>query len=238
MNPIVTIHGLTMYSPINEVTGLPVLWDLLALPQPPNDATEETWAASAARIGVQPDQLREAWEINKQDFIDYLCIECMGMSVAYPDAAFLRNAIGTWSRVHLPEWQQLFDSCFLKFNPLWNKDGTIKETGSDAKTNEYENDGESNPGSTSTTTDQVKGYDGGNWADASKSITTGSGQDTSHSEGGYTDTITYGHITTEQGNIGVTKSTELLDDFRNTVKWSIEDYIVREFKRQFCLQIW
>lgn len=42
--------------------------------------------------------------------------------------------------------------------------------------------------------------------------------------------------TWEHGNIGVTKSTELINDYRVTANFSTIDFIVRDFAKKFCVQ--
>ena len=217
MSALLTLSG--MYSYRDDI------FDNMVLPTPPLDA---------AAIGLQADQLRAAWTIDKGDLIEFICLRTMGMSLCYPDAEFLINAIGVWSRAHIHEWQLLFDSLFFKFNPLWNKDGKITETGLD------ENESTNSASSNGTNTDFTHGYDGGSvhqddglaWSHASKNR----GQTTGEAQAaGY---VQFSHETLEQGNIGVTKSTELIDDFRKTAMFSIDEYLADEFMKQFCLMLW
>ena len=110
MSAILTLRGLVNYKPD--------LFDNLQLPSAPD----------ASELGVQEQQVRTAWTINKAEFVDFLCFQTEGMSLAIPDYKYLKQAIGTWSKAHVHEWQRMFDTMFYKYNPLWNKDFTSTES--------------------------------------------------------------------------------------------------------------
>lgn len=224
MEARLTIAALNQYSPD--------LFDDLELPTPP---------INAAAIGLQADQLRAAWTIDKTDFINFLCLETMGMSVAYPDAAFMKLAIGTWSRSHIHEWQRIFDTLFYKYNALWNKDGVISETGTDTHAQNESNTSASTGTGSTTSTGSTHGYN-----TTSPDIWTPSDKTESQASSGtqiantHTDNVTDTHSNrrVEQGNIGVTMSQEMIQKERDLAMFSIESYIANEFKKTFCLMIW
>ena len=201
------------------------LFDNLVLPTPPIDPSA---------IGLEVGQLRTAWTINKEDLIDFICLRTMGMSLCYPDGDFMKNAIGVWSRAHIHEWQRLFDTLFYKYNPLWNKDGKITESGQD------DTSSDNSATSNGTNTDYTHGYDGGTvhtddglaWSHASKNKGNTTGE--AHSIG----SVEYSHTTVEQGNIGVTKTSELISEERKIALFSIDEYLADEFMKQFCLMLW
>ena len=215
----------------------PDVFDELELPTPP---------ISAEAIGVQADQLRATWTINKDDFIEFLCLRSMSMSLAVPDADFLKRAVGVWSRTHIHEWQLLFESLFYKYNPLWNKDGKITETGQDNATGSETETNTGNSSGSSTTTNYTHGYDGGtvhtddglSWTHAAKQKGTATSEASNTRGTTNTGQTTFTHTTLEQGNIGVTKSTELINDYRKTALFSVEEYIADGFLKNFCLMIW
>lgn len=229
MTADLTLAGLVDYRPD--------VFDNLVLPSPPLDA---------AAIGLQADQLRAAWTIDREDFINYLCFRSMGMCIAVPDAEFFKAAVGVWSRTHIHEWQMMFDSVFFKYNPLWNKDGKVTETGTDehegeeTETNEGESDGNN------VNTGYTHGYDGGtthvddelDWTHSDKQTGKVHAETQNTRTNNNNNTLEFEHVTLEQGNIGVTKSTELIDDFRKTAMFSIEDMIADEFQKNFLLMVW
>lgn len=53
-----------------------------------------------------------------------------------------------------------------------------------------------------------------------------------------TDTGTITTSRTEQGNIGLTSTQELIEQQRNTVKFNVIDYIIADFKKRFCLMVY
>lgn len=207
------------------------LFDNLVLPVPPSNA---------AAIGLQADQLRAAWTIDKDDFINFLCLETMGMSVAYPDADFMKLAIGTWSRSHIHEWQRMFDTLFFKYNPLWNKDGKVTESGTDTHAQTETDTGTGSGTGSSTTTGNTHGYNATDPVWTPSDQTQSSSESETETSSTHTDngTNTFSHTRTEQGNIGVTMSQELIEREREMAKFSIEEYIANEFKKTFCLMIW
>lgn len=207
------------------------LFDNLELPVPP---------VNAAAIGLQADQLRAAWTIDKTDFINFLCLETMGMSVAYPDADFMKLAIGTWSRSHIHEWQRMFDTLFYKYNPLWNKDGKVTESGTDTHAQTETDTGTGSGTGSSTTTGNTHGYNATDPVWTPSDQTQSSSESETETSSTHTDngTNTFSHTRLEQGNIGVTMSQELIEREREMAKFSIEEYIANEFKKTFCLMIW
>ena len=193
------------------------LFDQLQIPTPPVDPEA---------IGLQPGQLRAAWTINRADLADYICLQTMSMSVAYPDPDFLKAAIGTWSKAHIHEWQRYFDTLFYKYNPLWNKDGTVTEEGWDHSSGEANSHGFTHGYDYQTPAANAENDDDVTWTPASKN------------DGDSQANSSYSHTTTEQGNIGVTMAQELIERERSLAMASFEDMIVNEFKKQFCLMIW
>ena len=223
MEARLTLSGLIQYR--NDIL------DDLELPTPPTNA---------AAIGIQADQLRAAWTIDREDFANFLCLETMGMSVAYPDADFLKLAIGTWSRSHIHEWQRIFDTLFYKYNPLWNKDGVITDTGTDTHTQTESNTGTGTGTGSSTTTGNTHGYNVTDpvWTPSDKTDSETSSE--TETETTHTDNVTDTHNNrrVEQGNIGVTMSQEMIERERQLALFSVESYIANEFKKTFCIMIW
>lgn len=112
----------------------------------------------------------------------------------------------------------------------------------------------------STTTESVFGFNSSTAADANKTVfdndtsdtgtvrDAGSGSDTGTVRDAGTssdtrsidrDTTDTGTITiTEQGNIGVTSTQELIQRQRDVVQFNVYDYIIEEFKKRFCLMVY
>ena len=228
---------MVQYSPVNEQTGIPTLFDELVLPEPP---------INPGAIGLEVGQLRAAWTIDKPDLIDFLCLKTIGMCLAYPDAEFMRKAIGTWSRSHIHEWQRLFDTLFYKYNPLWNKDGKTAENGLDTNNQSVQEYSAGTGSYNSKGTGYTHGYDGGTvhtddgltWSHAEKAVDQNSSTSSGNRTNTTTGTLNRAITRSETGNIGVTMSQELIAKEREIAMFSIDEYIADAFKKQFCLMLW
>lgn len=64
--------------------------------------------------------------------------------------------------------------------------------------------------------------------------TTDSGGETRQDTG----TITREHETKETGNIGITMTQQMIDAERATINYNVQDYIIQEFKKRFCLMVY
>ena len=120
-----------------------------------------------------------AWgDTEKETFINNLLFETAELEILYPDVRFMQLAIRSWSKKELPQWEKLYATTVLEYNPIWNKDGTITETrelsgGTIRDTKENINDTGSRTAS-------------GNMASESSSAAEGSASDNStHSVWGY-----------------------------------------------------
>lgn len=293
------------------------------------------------------DLFLTGWDIDSSVLINNLLMETAELNVLYTDPDFMKFAITQWSKKELPVWQSLYETIFFKYNPIWNKDGTLKHTatetrnlargltrsgtnsntitdgGSDTTSVErdvtiqrdedsartYQETGTRDVDTTETpaveTTEttthgtgdivetQVSAYDSANYQPKEKTVTGKSGTDTvvttptgtnrnvidedssrtgtdtlvshnddtvedytettetaygktqtasgldSSTESG-TDTGTVGTVTEDQeyGNIGVTMTQQLIAEERKLVEFNIYDYIIRSFKKRFCLLVY
>ena len=72
--------------------------------------------------------LRVGWELDKQVLIDNILLETAELDTIYTNPAFFKFAVKQWAAKEFPVWQALYETIFYKYNPIWNKDGTIKES--------------------------------------------------------------------------------------------------------------
>ena len=68
------------------------------------------------------------WDLDKDTLVDNLLLETAELNVLYTDPDFMKFAIGRWSAKELPVWQALYESMFFKYNPIWNKDGSLRHS--------------------------------------------------------------------------------------------------------------
>ena len=122
-----------------SVNGLyeyrPTIFNSFHLPQ--------VW--SAARLGIPETQYIDEVTRNSIDFsrsevrqalFDRIRLDSLPFSCVYSSGEVLEAAIGIWSSSMLPRWQQLYNTLFYRFNPLWNKDAThTEQTDTDKSTN-------------------------------------------------------------------------------------------------------
>lgn len=95
------------------------IFDGMQLPTPPTNPTE------------YPDLYVQGFQLDREILVDNLLMETGELNVIYPDPDFFKYAVTQWSKKELPVWQALYNTIFYRYNPLWNKDGTIKETAKD-----------------------------------------------------------------------------------------------------------
>lgn len=62
----------------------------------------------------------ESIPYTKQNIIDNILLECAELEVVYPDADYMKLAIGTWSTKRLYTWQRIADVLYRKYDPFVN----------------------------------------------------------------------------------------------------------------------
>ena len=201
-------------------------------------------------------------ELDKQILVDNLLMESAEMEVVYSSFAFMKAAIGSWSNKMLHVWEELYATTQYEYNPIWNKDGTIDETitrdlaatedVSDDNTRTNDLTQTNNLASTNdvTTTDSVYGFNSSTDAPAGKQVidqdgsntgtvtNTGTVSDARTIDRDTTDTGTITTSRTEQGNIGVTSTQQLIKEQREVVQLNLYDVIIQDFIDRFCLKIY
>lgn len=208
-----------------------------------------------ADITSEAEKVADPWVPDKNDFIAYLCMQLAELSLVYASGPIMSTMITVWSAAHRYEWVQLYNTMLYKYNPIWNKDGTVTETrqlkGSDNRKpnlqtvddfSVYDMETEH----TGDVKNNVTGYDANTY-----SPNTQTEQDTKDTQNGRTqssrvetgsdnrdisesETVTR----TESGNIGVTMTQEMIRQQREIVKFNLYEYITQEFKNQFCIMVY
>ena len=196
--------------------------------------------------------------IDKDTLKDNLLMDTAEMEILYPDASFLKLAIGAWSKKQVPIWSELYASTQYKYNPIWNVDGTVVEerdlAGTDYRTDDHtterthDDQMERTHDDSVTTDSSTYGYNSSIAAPTDKVEAAHDGTITDAHTGTITDTDTgtinhdttdTGSITTtRQGNIGVTSTQSLIKEQRDVVQFNIMDYIINDFKKRFCLLVY
>lgn len=179
-----------------------------------------------------------------------LLFELGELSPVHSDPEILKKMIEIWAAVNHNTWLQLWQTTLYKYNPIWNKDGSYRETRSFSLSgttdfDETKRSTESaNGSSTSNVTHSVTGYDTNSLSTASGDNGTGTttdsssgtlttGADTATSR---TESETFEHI--EQGNIGVTTTQQMIKEQREIVTFNLYKFIIDSFKKQFMITVW
>ena len=193
-------------------------------------------------------------EASRETIINNLLLESAELEILFPEPNTLKSAIKFWSRKCLPVWQELYDSTQYEYNPIWNKDGTFTEletrnlAGSSSNTETRNLAGRSkDSGSGSGTTEyDVFGYNSETAAHESKTTESNSYSRTGSSkqtgtiadQGNTSDTGTIRRDRTEQGNIGITSTQELIEKQRAVVEFNIMNRIIKDFIARFCILVY
>ena len=134
---------------------------------------------------------------------------------------------------HLPEWARLYYALSLKYNPIWNVDGTTTTVyGETSRTDSYaEREDVTNLDSALTTsTDYATAYDSGTEKETGKNTLDEPERENSVTYGAHDDIFTSEEHTdteTRSGNIGVTSTQSLLSQSWELSKRSFFDSIVK-----------
>ena len=201
-------------------------------------------------------QIPEA--LDRDAFIDNLLMETAELELLYNNVDFLKVAIASWSKKNITVWNSLYDTTQYEYNPIWNKDGHTLETetrdlaGSDHTIDNTDRVDNLEDKETRDLDDEsresVYGFNSSSDAPASKVQTDYNGTDTYAHTGrqdidrtfdkATTDTGTVTHERTEQGNIGLTSTQQLIQEQREVVKLNLMDIIIKDFIQRFCIGVY
>lgn len=154
--------------------------------------------------------------------IDSIVMNTAEMELLYPDGDFMKGMIKLWSSKELTVWQKYVDTLALEYNPIWNKDGTVKETRKIGT--------ESETVASGTDTLKVSAYNETGFHNREEN-----GSSSKAKVGGTTEE-TYSRV--EQGNIGVTTTQQMMKEELEIRKINVIDLIVESFKKRFCILIY
>lgn len=185
-------------------------------------------------------------QIDKNLLIPGILAESAELETLYPNAVVLKSMIGTWSAQMVDSWQRACDAFLSDYNPIHNFDRN--EEWDDSAENAYksEQSGQNNFSNHSTshnndTTSRAAYNSTGMSQDTagenSGTVENGGGSGGSSKTAGSDNRKTNhkGHL---YGNIGVTKTQEMIEDELNLRLQSIYDIITRAFIERFCIMVY
>ena len=193
----------------------------------------------------------------KQNIVDNILLECAELEVVYPDADYMKLAIGVWSAKRLYTWQRIADVLFRKYDPFVNINRhewrttlenrnlagsetpnlTDRETRNLAGTND------------STVTGNVNAFNDSSANGVQRDKVT-TDQDTTDT-GTVTNTHTGTVNTTDTGTVTTTDDFHIegdsaIRDAQDIIKLEVQqrlandliDIIIEDFKKRFCLMVY
>ena len=193
----------------------------------------------------------------KQNIVDNILLECAELEVVYPDADYMKLAIGVWSTKRLYTWQRIADVLYRKYDPFVNMnrhewretvedrdlakretpDLTDEETRDLAGTND------------STVTGNVNAFNDSSANGVQRDVVT-TDQDTTDT-GTLTTTHTGSVDYTDTGTVTTTDDYHIegdsaIRDAQDIIRLETEqrlandliDIIIEDFKKRFCLMVY
>ena len=155
-------------------------------------------------------------QIDKQDVVDTILLECAELPVVYTNWDVLQGAIGLLSKRRLHAWERMATALFEDYNPLHNFD-RFEDSSDDENTSSS---------GTADSVNTVNGYNG----DAER--------DRQNTRGNSSTKRGNKHTAHLYGNIGVTTSAQMLEGELEIRKQDLISIIVREFKENFCIMVY
>lgn len=193
------------------------------------------------------DLLQLPSQVNRQNIIDNILLECAELTVIYPDWNFMQSAIGKWSAKELEIWQKVYDLEHMEYNPIenydryedeleniGNKGQTMQVGSSESTTNNMQN---------TDTTNRVAGFNSTDLANQSQAETNdmniGRGGNLASDMAYSNNDQTRSRGSRIHGNIGVTTTQQMMEQELNILpKVHVDDYIINSFKERFCILVY
>lgn len=185
----------------------------------------------------------------KQIAIDTILMRTRELEILYPDFTYLKIRIAIWSKKYQINWEKLYDTTVLEYNPIENYDrmedwtDTDDETTSSARDNTIKSTSTNEIMNSVNITDQNTAFNSG-LVDHAKQITDGdtteNGSITNTEKENVNDGRTGTHTRTGRahGNIGVTTSQQMIQSERDLVVFNLYDVIAESFIENFCLMVY
>lgn len=205
------------------------------------------------------DRLQIPNGVNRETVISNILDTCAEMELLYPDAGYLKTAIGYWSAKEQTLWQRVYEMETANYNPLENYDrydNEVENTGRNRKGNDNtvvsgNTKTKANDGSVSTDTniERVAGYNSETLVVNGQN--TASNTANSTTENNTTGTTVQSHNDNSDenenrvkslhshGNIGVTTVMQMAKEAIDVLpEINTVNVIAESFKRRFCLLVY
>lgn len=158
-------------------------------------------------------------ELDRDVLIQNIVMECAEMTILYPSAPMMKQAIGYWSQMRLHAWERMAEVLYEKYDPFINikrdevrtieQDRNLKDDGTSIGSVNAWNTGEATERDRNTNSNTYTG----------KVLT----KETFHVE----------------GDSAITDAQDVArKEMDLRIRYDLYNYIISDFKSRFCLQIY
>lgn len=133
-------------------------------------------------------------DLNADALVTELLAQSGELEFIYPNPNAARKIIAAWALVNAERWQKLYNTMWLRYNPIWNKDGTRTHTETETRDLSAIDVGTSSnigsgkeernlkyietPDTTLTETNKVAGYNSSDFVNSGQQLTESGGTNT------------------------------------------------------------
>lgn len=175
----------------------------------PSDYSTETYLAPYFATGMP----------SRYD-LDYMAVRYASLELVSEDPETLEQLVITAIESHAYKWDKLFKTLSLEYNPIWNVDGTETTVSDIAERHSTMDNGQKH----STSENSEKPFDTDIYKDTNKNELTNDSSQDEVTQDAYIDTVTL----TRQGNIGVTKTQDLIESEREVADFVYMDVVMKD----------
>ena len=196
------------------------------------------------------DNLHLPSGMDKENIIKNILLESAELEVIYPDADIMKLAIDCWSQSQLHEWEKLYATTLLEYDPISNYDRkeewtetTTSNTNVTATSNSESESNGTTSGNAEGKTSQVP-FNTTEFKDLTKTVSTNAGTSNETNSGNSTENTSgtgesaITHSSRVHGNIGVTTTQQMIQSEREIVKFCMDDYIKDAVINRFCILVY
>ena len=186
--------------------------------------------------------------IDRTDMIDRILLETAEFEVVLPDFDTYKSAIGIWSRLRLDAWQKMADVLFAQnYDPFKNVDRTETKTYDLATSDDNTRtlDSQTEETRDMTDTNSIMSFDSNAFQNREQDVR--GGTDTFANSGTITDEgdgTKTGTVTTDIEGLSTfysapdSKIKIVSSEVEMRMLYDLEDIILQDFKKEFCLLVY
>ena len=170
-------------------------------------------------------------DVDRPVVINNLLRECSELEILYPQPETLKFFVTEWSKERLVVWNRLAETLKYEYDPISNYDRREEWTDEDREQREEQSSGSSSGESiTHTAGFNSSGADVPDGQNESSAESSGETQSSANR--------TATHSGRAYGNIGVTTTQQMIEQERSISLFDIDQIIIDDFKKTFCLLIY